>query len=80
MEMEHDDTDVLNTMLDLEPPLSEHLSTPTVEEKNALTATLTHIRQRLIPCARSLVDNEELMMMLFDKVEIEATHAPPKTY
>ena len=28
MEMKHDDTDMLNTMLDLEPPWSKNLPTP----------------------------------------------------
>ena len=48
----------------------------TVEEKDAFLASLAHIRQRLTPPERQLVDNHELMMRLFDKVQTEATHAP----
>ena len=45
----------------------------TVEEKVALITRLAHFRQPLIPCARPPVDNRELMMMLFDKVETDHT-------
>ena len=41
-------------------------------------ARLTHVSQRLIPCARPLLDNQELMTMLCDKViGIETCPAGP---
>ena len=43
-------------------------------------ARLTHIRQPLILCARPPVNNQELMMLLFDKGETEATRTAIKTY
>ena len=48
----------------------------TVEEKDVFLASLKHIRERLTPPGRPLVDNRELMMKLFDQVPAEATHAP----
>ena len=47
-----------------------------VEEKEAFMARLKRVRQRLTPRGRPLVDNRELMSMLFDEVETEATQAP----
>ena len=46
-----------------------------VEEMDTFTARLTNIRKCLTPPERPLLDNHELMMMLFDEVEREATHA-----
>ena len=43
-------------------------------------AGLTQIKQRLAPCARPMVDNQELMTMGQNKVEPEATHAPTNAY
>ena len=58
------------------------VSFSTVDKKVAFMDRLARIRKHLTPPGRPLVENRELMSMLFDKVETEATHeqATTKTF